>query len=369
MQVIQGWSDEETSQLLAARAQCSSWEEVSARMPGRSPNSCRNKWRTVRHLESPASQQPPAAPIVEAVRTAAVEMQFAAERHDSRPVISPQWHPEDIDLDAKWREAEEDSLKRIEKARLQSRFDINVRTNRPIAVAFVSDQHIAPGTPVDFRRMREDAELIRDTPDLYAVLGGDGVDNHIKHFSAVLAARSQPQDQWILYEHYLKILGEKLLVVTSGNHDLWTNQYAGTDMVSWLARSNRFAYAPYEARIAMTVGQQPYKLAVRHQYRLNSSFNQTHSVKQWLRLGEDDFDVGCIGHHHEAAVEQSVYRGRMVWLCRPGAYQITSSYSAVYGYNNSLPSCPTFILFPDRRHIIGVADVRDVPAILKAVKP
>lgn len=301
------------------------------------------------------------------IKQALGEMRQAKEKAEQqfRPKVTSEWD-DSVDLVELWSKAEADSVKRIEKARKHSRFHVSLPSDRVSCITFVSDQHIAPGTPCDFKRMREDAELIAATKDVYAILGGDCIDGHIKHIAAVISARSTPGDQWQLFEYYLEIFKEKILAVTSGNHDFWQPQYTGVDALSWLCKNHRVAYSTDEARIDVTCGSQKYKVAMRHQYRLNSSFNQTHSVKQWLRLGEDEFDIGCIGHHHEAAVEQTIYRGKMVWGCRPGAYQITSAYSAQYGWNMSIPTCPSFLVFPDRRHIIGLADVRDVPTILRA---
>jgi hypothetical protein len=361
------WTDEDHERLCQLKAGGGSYGQISAAL-GRTPDSVRNRWRAFggNQMSGSASARPP-LPEMQQFRQAAERLSGhnpVITGHGSSAV--PMWHDPDKNPAELWQHAEQDAERRIEKAKLHSKFTAQLPSDRVAAITFISDQHIAPGTPVDFKRMREDAELIAATRDVYAILGGDGVDNHIKHFAAVLAARSQPSDQWLLFEYYLHILAERLMVVTAGNHDLWTNQYAGLDMVGWLCRQKKFAYAPYEARVNVSLGSQDYRIAVRHQYRLNSSFNQTHSVKQWLRLGEDDFDVGCIGHHHEAAIEQTVYRGKVVWCCRPGAYQVTSAYSQTYGWNSAVPTCPTFLLFPDKRHIIGLHDFRDAPKLLKA---
>jgi len=630
------------------------------------------------------------------IKQALGEMRQAASRaNETRAKVVSEWD-EDVDLQELWSKAERDSEKRIAKAHKHSRFNTSLPGDRVSCITFMSDQHIAPGSPCDFKRMREDAELVAATKDVHVILGGDCIDGHIKHLAAVIGARSTPGDQWQLFEYYLNILKDRVMVAVAGNHDCldlktelltkrgwisileakqddmvlginretetaewqpigqiitsqysgkmrevktgrislsctpnhrilhkqwkrpgdqsgvpyrfmfaeesvgsricvptaissgnseydlpddmirlcgmiltdghlikspngrttaygitqrkskvqfifdllestgleynvryrdrditeicgkilkkppetsceiyikaescgqlkeliptkdhlppwigqlsdrqfnvlieamiegdgswatgsdnsavihkskrfldqlqvhcithkwaasiveyrpetfrmnlcknsmhvlyiddktnwvdyegliwclrvphenfmirrngkchftgnsWVAQYAGIDVMSNLCKSHKIAYSSDEARIDVTCGSQKYKVAMRHQYRLNSSFNQTHSVKQWLRLGEDEFDIGCIGHHHEAAVEQTIYRGKMVWGCRPGAYQITSAYSAQYGWNMSIPTCPSFLVFPDRRHIIGLADVRDVPTILRA---
>lgn len=302
---------------------------------------------------------------LEKAKSTKTATQKASPVKESRVVVKAEWNEQATPMEDIWEKAERESADKIDKAKNQGRFSCEFPSDRVVALSFISDQHIAPGTPCDFKRMRLDAELVASTPDLYCVLNGDGVDNHIRHFAAVLNARSTPNDQWTLYEHYLQILADSILVITQGNHEGWTAQMAGVDMISRLARDGKFCYAPFEARMNITHGAVDYKVALRHQYRLNSSFNQGHAVKQWQRLGDEEFDIGCIGHHHEACIEMFMYRAKECWGCRPGAYQITSAYAAQYGYNDAVPTCPTFLLFPDKRKIIGLPNVHDVPAMLK----
>jgi hypothetical protein len=136
-------------------------------------------------------------------------------------------------------------------------------------------------------------------------------------------------------------------------------------MVRRLADDNRIAFAPDEARVNVNLGTQVYKLAMRHQYRYNSQLNLCHTVKRWFSEGEDDFDVGCIGHHHDPAVESFTRYGLKRYACRPGAYQVMSSHSRQYGYNSVRPTCPSFILYPDRREIVGFDDINAAVRTLK----
>jgi transposase-like protein len=331
--------------------------------------------RPMQHVESPAVRTTQAAEV-ENMELAALRQQIAdlqkqlATAHAAEerpPVTGYREHPTPVD--ELWRHAEDENAKYIKRAIERVRFSADFRNETaPIGVTAVSDQHVCAYNVVDLKRMREDAELIASTDGLYAVLAGDGVDNHIKHRSAMLAARSQPDEQFRLFEHYLQIFASKILVMLSGNHDLWTDQIAGVDMMRRLAEQHRVCYSPHEARIDVQMANATYQMAVRHQYRYGSSLNQCHTVKRWYDMGTDPFDIGVIGHHHESAVEEFERHGQSRWAARPGSYQIQSSYSAQGGFNPATPTCPTFILFPDRRLIVGFGNIRAAVEVLKAFR-
>ncbi len=360
-----GYTDQDAETLLRMARDGYSLEEMS-QATGHSITGIRGKLQRSGfkgHLRTkraaPEPQPQPAAPTV--------GQQFKAEVEAMQRAAVEGGYDDDEPPELVWKREEEKAARKIRKAAEAGVF----RWHAPgphLLLSFVSDQHIAPGTPVDFKAMREDAELIRATPHCYAILGGDGIDNHIKHRAAVMAARSQPEDQYQLFEYYLRILADKSLLMVSGNHENWTTAFAGVDMLGRVARDQRLCYAPDEAFLEISVGTQTYRVAVRHQFRMNSSFNQTHAVKQWLRLGEREFDIGCIGHHHEHAVEAFVYRGKVCWGCRPGSYQITSAYSRAYGYNASIPTTPTFMIRGDRREITGFSTLRAALDFVRAAR-
>lgn len=299
------------------------------------------------------------------------QMELAALRskvknlETARPQVVPAYVPlPTATPEARWKAAEIDNAEHIRKAMLMAEFSVDLPAE-PCAISFISDQHISLGNTVDLVRMREDAELIAESDGCYAILGGDATDNHIKHRSAVLAARSQPSDQFELFEFYLSIFAHRVLVGIAGNHDLWTNEFAGVDVLGMLHKKHRICYAPDEALLNIKVGEQLYRVCMRHQFRFNSTLNQTHTVKQLYRMGEHEFDIGCVGHHHEGAVESFLAKGEYKWACRPGSYQITSSYSRMYGFSKAKPTCPTFLIYPDRKEIVGFADLKPALRMLK----
>lgn len=362
------WTAARDEALLRLRNAGRQWVDI-ARELGTTDSTARRRYMKL--------QERPAAKHVESMQASSLEARLSRlERENAtlRAKLEPRRLPVEQDHEAEiqdvgeyWRRCETKAKEDIARANTKGQFRVALDDD-VIGVSFVSDQHIAPGTPVDFERMRLDAELIAGTPGLYGILGGDLCDNHVKHRAAIMAARSQPSDQWRLAEYYLSIFAEKIIVTTSGNHDDWTDEIAGVSVLEMVCRAQRVCYAPDEARIDIGCGQQTYKVAMRHQFRMNSSFNQTHAVLQWLRLGEDEFDIGAVGHHHEAAISSNVYRGQPVICVRPGSYQITSAYSRRYGYNRSIPTCPTVLLWPGERRMMPFWDVRDAAEVLKQLR-
>jgi hypothetical protein len=280
-------------------------------------------------------------------------------------------HEEEEEFDdpaVAWRSQEIQNARIIANRKRQRQMATKFSENKPIAIAFIGDQHTAPNAPVDLRRMREDAELVKQTKGMYALLAGDGTDNHIKHISAIISQRSEPDEQWRMFELYLSWFHSKILAICSGNHDLWTLKFAGIDMLRRISEQMNLRYSTNQYFLELNVAGANYKIGVRHQYRMNSSFNCGHAVRQWLRNGEEEFDVGCVAHHHEAAMDNFYYRGSHRIAVRPGSYQALSGYSDEHGYNDAVPVCPTVILYPGQRQMIGVFDIRVAAQILTQLR-
>lgn len=286
------------------------------------------------------------------------------EPHIQRPAADLALSPDEL-LARAVEATDRDTARHAVEAQLR----VTVDDPRPIAVAFVSDQHLRETGPIYVRRMLEDADLIAKTPGVYAVLGGDGVDNHIKHRAALVGGGSKVAHEWKMYGGYLARFGaSKILAMISGNHDDWTRDEAGVDMVAQLAAAARIAYCPDEVQVELILPGQTWRLGVRHQYRFGSAFNKTHSVKRWWEMGESDWDVGVLCHHHEAAMEPFKKHGKWRVAFRPGSYQQTSSYGRRYGFNMSEPTCPTVILWPDRREFVPFLDLGQAVDYLAALR-
>ena len=354
------WTEQETRIIAESVYLGESVDETAERFAGRVPKRTRKTIQNRRSHESVME-------IVQRMRTGAEPAPRLFEV--STPAEESRVRPDEL-----WTRAKEVTARQIRYQRDRHLAEVAFVTRKPIALSFISDQHISQGGAVDLEQMEADARLICETPGMFAVMGGDGVDNHLKHRAALVNSGSVPGKEWVMYDHYLSMFGHKICGMISGNHDDWTHDFAGIDMVQQLAERRRVFYAPDYIVMSVKLKATPedpgqeYVVKVRHQYRYSSSFNQTHSIKRLWEMDEHDFDIGVLCHHHEAAMEPFKKHGVWRYALRPGAYQITTGHSRRYGYARSEPMCPTVVIYPGTRRIVPFLDVRDAAVHLGAVR-
>lgn len=184
-----------------------------------------------------------------------------------------------------------------------------------VALVFVGDQHLGdPGT--DLPRCFREAELIRDTPGMYAWLMGDLLNNFV--IGRLRQARDNVAlgicDEWALVRRYLRVIGPKVVGVTGGNHDHWSALLTGVDyfreVIAGIAPD--VLYDSDDSRVALTVGGREaghtFKLRARHKWRGHSMWNVTHGQERSAHFDEDaDIYVGA--HTHAAGVARGFTMG------------------------------------------------------------
>jgi hypothetical protein len=264
----------------------------------------------------------------------------------------------------------EGSAKKIQERR-EKPHDLVIRriqTDSPILLTNFSDVHLGYEF-TDHQRALEDMRLIRDTPGAFATFGGDGIDNHIKHRSAMITAKSSPAEQFAALEYFLSEGGGKLLAGISGNHEYWTKGFAGLDYLTTVFGRLKIAYTPHRLRLILKVNEQEYRIEVRHTYRFKSSLNLSNQLQRMYDYTDWQWDIGCVGHTHDGPFVVPFDRhGRSRWGSLTGSYKVFCDHSEQWGFNHAAPSSPAFILYPDRHEIVGFKDVRVAVAYLNAIR-
>lgn len=288
------------------------------------------------------------------------------------PVVHLPELPEAPDEDDLW--AAYDAMYDVKLAFDQSKslyeIDIDVATDRPFGVVFMSDFHIG-SSGVDTRRLREDVELINACDHLKAYVGGDGIDNfvltglaNVHRDTAIVSIDLQME----LFKSIIKRLLDRdsLLAVGTGNHDAWTKKVAGID-----ARLGMLAGVPClntgeESYLNLTVGEQVYTIYRKHRPTRSSQFNDGHGIQHMWRFGERPFDIGVMEHHHTPFVGTFWAHGKMRWGVRTGAYKVRDAHAREWGFHHGGFGTPVAIFHPFRHTVFVLPGIPEAIDYLEA---
>lgn len=239
---------------------------------------------------------------------------------------------------------------RVIKARSAQR--IKIRDTLPFAIAELSDLHI--GSPdTDYKTLKSDAEIIRDTPGLYSIFTGDGINNWIiTKLQGLQRGEVLTFDEEVqLLAAWLDILSGKMLAVVSGNHENWTQMLSGFDLIRGSLRGAKCLYDPNEVVFDLVWGQNSLVFKVRHSWRSSSIYNATHGIETGWERGGVKFDIGIGAHTHIATVCRPFYRhGKKRLAVLTGTYKMDDSYGREIGAAKSQGrGCGALLFYPDGR--------------------
>jgi hypothetical protein len=226
-------------------------------------------------------------------------------------------------------EAQVSVFKKLEKRRNQV-----IKLDPPCGWALLSDPHFGSAF-TDYISLKQDAEIIRDTPDFHAGYHGDGVDNWIVgKLQGLQRGQAMPFDaEWQLFYDFINMLRGKLRYVVAGNHDNWTLKVAGFDRVREALRGTEVLYHTDEVLFTLKVGPQDYRVKVRHKWRGSSIFNVTHAIEVGWERGGDDFDIGIGGHTHQGTFHRPFARhGQIRHAVLTGTYKVEDGYGTEKGF-------------------------------------
>ena len=206
---------------------------------------------------------------------------------------------------------------------------------KPFGWAWLSDLHF--GGDSDYRQMRADAELIRDTPRMWCAFNGDGLNNWIVGKLGHLQRRQSLSldDEWQLFRSFLQIIQGKLKVVALGNHELWTVVLGGVNPIREEMADYHVLFDDYEVAYRLHLGDASWLVKQRHQWRGSSVFNPTHGIEVGWQRGGCEFDIGVGGHTHIGTVCRPFFRhGVRKYAVLIGTYSTN-------GYGRQLGLAPT----------------------------
>ena len=173
---------------------------------------------------------------------------------------------------------------------------VKVKMPGPIGILHFGDPHVDDdGT--DIGLLERHAQLVRETPGLFAANVGDTTNSWVGRLAKLYAEQSTSASQaWRLAEWFVGLC--PWLYMIGGNHDLWNG--AG-DPLKWITRAHGTMYRPSECRVELQFpNEAKVRVNARHDFSGSSIWNPAHGPMKALTMGVRDH-VAIAGHKHESA--------------------------------------------------------------------
>ena len=241
----------------------------------------------------------------------------------------------------------------------------------PVGFALLADQHFGDGG-VDYPRAEKEAQIVADTPGLYAILAGDVVNNFIitKLAQARYDTRLSIPDEWALLRGYLRILSPKLQVVVGGNHDQWVTMLTGIDYFRDVVGefSPTVIYDSDDCLVDAEVAEWSVSMRIRHKWKGSSIYNPTHGIERAAKW-DQDFIIGMGAHTHVSGVARSFNIGGVNGMALlAGSYKRVDSYARRQGFAKPNTSTAVAVIIDAEEHALVGFDCLEMAAkYLRAV--
>lgn len=179
---------------------------------------------------------------------------------------------------------------------------IEIETDRPIAIGWFADTHVA-GADVDYERLRWEVEEIKNHPYMRVFLGGDLTDGFM--FNPAQFGDIANLNEQDLYLHkMLEYMGyDKILAGVMGSHEKWARK---TGLDSYKDIRKNIPIFDGTGTIDLVINGVVYTGAIIHEAKGHSYFNPNHSQKRFV-FENEGYDFVMTAHTH-AGSEQSQVR-------------------------------------------------------------
>jgi hypothetical protein len=233
----------------------------------------------------------------------------------------------------------------------------------PVGIAFVADQHFG-SSGSNVKLAMKHAELIAETPGLYAFQVGDLVDSFVlqKYMKIRHNAPLGIIEEWSLVKLYLETIAPKLLGILDGNHDHWMEILTGLPVLADVVENIKgdVLYDAHEiiARIVIG-GLEEWILRLRHDWPGHSQYNPYHGVMKAAKF-DRPFHIGVGAHDHKGAmaatfrVSFDAVKIQTAVAVKCGTYKRFDRYQREQGFPLTSPKIvPVVVLHTEPRNVLA----------------
>jgi len=230
---------------------------------------------------------------------------------------------------------------------------VNLSLKDECLIVCLSDTHLG-SIYTDIDLLWKTLELIRDTPNVYAIFVGDIIDWTPTGPKDLVYDQvfPNPQDSRNWATQLVKTISKKLLAFVSGCHDKWsykvTGGYIGEELSKYTLTN---IFVPNALTLDLKLGDiEPYRIFMTHKMS-SSKINPSHGMFRTAR-GKLAFDIGVTAHFHAPAIAQQNIRNKDVVVINCGTCKRVDTFAAGLGIPQQPLSIPGVYLNNKKRQII-----------------
>jgi hypothetical protein len=210
--------------------------------------------------------------------------------------------------------------------------------DRPFALVLFGDPHM-DSHAFDIELWEKYWNVLDAVNGVYGMCVGDWFNNWLKVLGHLWKGEGDPDDAWMLFQHYVETRGDALLAACSGNHDDWT--HAPTDPIDMLLKQNGVVYRKGAVRLALRAGQTVITVALRHKWKGYSMYSPAHGLRVAAEKGwHDHIMVGGHIHQDEDRVYVQPRTGHISRLFQLSAFKRFDDFADTHGFrpHSTLPA-------------------------------
>lgn len=240
----------------------------------------------------------------------------------------------------------------------------------PHAFVYMPDIHYG-SLEVDYDMLDRHFGIVKNTPNMAVVFGGDMVDNfQPQHISSGMIGDGVPPD--IQIQAMMEKMAEldrksKVGAVCFGNHDDWTFRTAGMDFYNTFMGDFNAPIFGKGGMLHIMVGEsgQKYDVGINHTHWGNSKINPTNAAKRAMDYSYQGADIALLGHIHVAAGEQFDRAGEQKIAVIGGTYKTSDTHAQKWGMGQPGKAGYTVMLWPDEKKMQLFRTPDDASAFLR----
>jgi len=226
-------------------------------------------------------------------------------------------------------------------------------TDLPVAMSWMPDLHFG-SLETDYDFFERHLGTIVDTPNMYVAFGGDLSDSYNvgKHPAGIWGDAVTPEDQLSALAEKLSDLDtrHKLTSIVWGNHDEFSSLSGINAFSTFFRNVSCPLFVDGGGVLNAHIGDQIYRLGLRHLFWGHSKLNLTNSPKRMIQFWRPDLDAAFTGHVHYASGEDFVFAGKQKIACVGGTYKLFDGFSKRW-VGDPQPGGFTLLMYPNRKHM------------------